>query len=449
MSPIVALIGRPNVGKSTLFNRMIRKRRTYDKPTAITEETPGVTRDRNYGPVEWEDREFTVVDTGGLYGEHRPLDDSEISRQVKEQALAAIEEADVVIHLLDGKSGLAPADTDLVKFLRKTGKKVLWVVNKIDADQHAERVIDFYPLGLDEIIPLSALSGYGFDEFMDRVCSSLPSREPYGPTAEEENAPIPKVAVVGRPNVGKSTLINSLLSRKRLVVTSTPGTTRDAIDTICTFYRKPYLFIDTAGIRKRVPSHSVEGFSVMRSLRSIERADIALIVLDAESGIVDQDQKIAGIVEESGKGAIFLLNKWDTVADPEREFKRLVKELRRRMWFLEFAPCITISGLEKKRVTKVFPLIDEIVDQRRKRVPTGELNRFLAKVTALKRIPLFRGREVKFFYMTQTGIEPPAFTIFVNYPSALRQNHGRYIEKALRDEYSFGGTPIRIYFKSR
>ncbi|MBA4348971.1 MAG: ribosome biogenesis GTPase Der [Thermodesulfovibrio sp.] len=465
MSSIVAIIGRPNVGKSTLFNRMIKKEIDSLKVPAITEKTPGVTRDRNYGTADWEGKKFTVVDTGGFYPEGVLTEEGETARQIREQIFFAIKEADVIIHLLDGKEGLNPSDAEMANMLRESGKKVLWVVNKIDIPAKEGRILEFYSIGANEIMPVSAISGFGFDELMDKIVSALPHAVPSDDTTSDAE-PVPRIAVVGRPNVGKSTLINSLLSKKRLVVSSAPGTTRDAIDSLCTYYSKKYLFVDTAGIRKKSGGYSmratrkllrgralqepsIERLSLISAVRSIERADVAVIVLDASEDISEQDQRIAGMAEEFGKSAIFLLNKWDKIEAAEEEYKRFAKEIKNKMWFMDYVPYITVSGLKKTRLTKIFPLIDEIIAERKKRIPTAALNKFLSKLIAFKPFPLYRGKEVKFFYITQIGIEPPSFAVFVNYPNAVRAQHTRYIEKALRNEYSFKGTPIKIYVKSR
>ncbi len=448
MSAIVAIVGRPNVGKSALFNRMLKHGGNALRSAAITESTPGVTRDRNYGETEWEGRRLMVIDTGGFYAEGIPGESDEIARQVKEQALFAIEEADLIIQLLDGKEDLTPSDLELANILRGSGKKILWVVNKIDSLSKEGRLAEFYRIGADEIFPVSAITGYDFDELMDKIISSLPS-ESFTEGSRRDSDSMPKIAVVGKPNAGKSTLINSLLGKKRLIVSPVPGTTRDAIDSICAYYGKKYLFIDTAGIRKKAPEYSIEGFSVIRAVKSIERADVVLIVLDISQGIAEQDQRIAGIVEEYGKGAIFLLNKWDLVEAPDAAYKIITRELKNKIWFMDYAPHITISGMEKKRTTKIFPLIDEIISERKKRITTGSLNKFLSKTRPLLPFPRYKGKEVKVFYMTQVNVEPPAFTIFANYPSAIKEQHLRNLEKALREEYSFTGTPIRIYVKSR
>lgn len=448
MHTLVAIVGRPNVGKSALFNRMIKRGAGAQKTAAITESTPGITRDRNYGQAEWEDKVFSVVDTGGFYAEGLPHESAEIAEQVREQAMLAIDEADVIVHLLDGKEGLTPSDEELSAVLRKSGKRILWVINKIDTPSKEDRTAEFYRIGADEVIPVSAITGYNFDEFMEKLIAALPP-EGAAPPVGQEIMELPKVAVVGRPNVGKSTLINTLLGKKRLVVSPIPGTTRDAIDSVCTYYGKRYLLIDTAGIRKKAQNYSVEGFSVLRALKSIERSDIAIIVIDAAQGIVEQDQRVAGIVHEYGKSALFLLNKWDLMQDPDRDYKRLMQELHTKIWFMEYVPVLTTSGLEKKRTGKIFPLIDEILADRAKRISTGELNKFLAQVLSSKPFPAYRGKELKFYYMTQVGTAPPTFTVFVNYPAAIKSQHLRFLEKALREQYSFKGTPVRIYVKSR
>jgi GTP-binding protein len=431
--PLVVIIGRPNVGKSTLFNRMTKTH------AAIVEDYPGVTRDRNYLEAEWEDNQFIVVDTGGFYPD--PPDD--IFTEIKEQALFAIAEGDVVIHLLDCKDGLTPSDIELSRLLRSSGKTLLCAVNKVDGPTHEQRLYEFYEIGADELWPLSAATGYGYDDFMDHLITLIPSHR-------EETSIYPKVAVVGKPNVGKSTLVNALLGKNRMIVSPVPGTTRDSIDSLCSYYGKKYLFIDTAGIRRKDKiGYSISRFSMVRSLRSIERSDIALIVLDAANRIAEQDQKIAGIVESYGKSAVFLLNKWDLVDMPEESYKKISKELYKKMWFMHYVPMLTVSALWKKRLTKVFPLIYAILRERKKRIPTATLNKCMGQDILNAKLSTFRGKRIKIYYTTQVGTSPPAFAVFTNYPLAFKEHHIRYIEKMLRNQFVFNGTPIRIYIKPK
>ncbi len=423
------IVGRPNVGKSTLFNRIVGFQ------AAIVEDVPGVTRDRNYMDAEWEDRAFVVVDTGGFYTRTPDY----IFEQIKEQALFAIEEADLIIHLLDGKEGLNPYDTELVELLRASGKRVIWAVNKVDAPTREERLYDFYSLGIGEPIGFSAATGYNFGELMDRAISELPP-------SREEPVDYPKIAIVGRPNVGKSTLVNSLLGKKRMLVSPEAGTTRDSVDSVCTYYGKKYLLIDTAGIRRKQRlSYTLDRFALVRAMRSIERCDVAVLLFDASKGIVSDDQKIAGMVHGYQKGAIFLLNKFDLVKEPEEELARLKRELDRKLWFFSHAPVLTTSGLTRKRVTKLFPIIDDVLKERAKRISTAELNRFLEKITA----PSYKGKKVKLAYMTQVASNPPIFAVFTNRPEGIKESFIRHLETRLREKYSFKGVPLRIHVRGK
>ncbi len=427
--PVVVIVGRPNVGKSTLFNRMV------GRPEAIVEDTPGVTRDLNYRDAEWEGKAYAAVDTGGFYPKH----DDNIFTQIKEQAIFAMDEADAIVHLFDGKEGLNPYDSDLAELLRASGKPVLWVVNKVDAVEREDRVIDFYSLGLENVMTVSAATGYNFDEFMEALFVLLPESEP-------EEVDYPKIAIVGRPNVGKSTLVNALLGKKRLLVSPVPGTTRDAIDTVCTYYGKKYLLIDTAGIRRKDrKGYSIERFAMVRTLRAIERADICVLLIDAKEGLVTEDQKIAGLVHDHGKSVLFVLNKWDLVEEPDKRYKRLTKVLDREMWFFPKASVLTTSGAEKKRITKLYPHIDELMAERKKRISTAELNKFLSTIS----VPPHKGKQVKLFYITQYRTEPPGFAIFTNRPDGIKDNHLRHIEARLREDFGFNATPIRIRVRGR
>ncbi|MEJ2254502.1 MAG: ribosome biogenesis GTPase Der [Nitrospirota bacterium] len=429
--PLVVIVGRPNVGKSTLFNRMV------GRSAAIVEDVPGVTRDLNYLDAEWEGKPFVAVDTGGFYPRH----DENIFVQIKEQALFAVQEADVVIHLLDAKDGLNPFDAELAALLRGSGKGVLWAVNKVDTSKQEPAALEFYSLGISEPVPVSAATGYNFDELMEKVAALLPEPAP------EEAREYPKVAVLGRPNVGKSTLVNALLGKKRLLVSPVPGTTRDAIDTLCTYYGRKYLLIDTAGIRRKdTRGYSIERFAMVRTLRSIERADVCLVLIDAAEGIVAEDQKIAGLVHSRLKGAVFVLNKWDLVTEHDKVLAELMKTLGRKLWFFAHAPVLTASSLERTRITKVFPLVDQVMEARRTRIPTAELNRFAQDIS----LPPHKGRKVKIHYMTQVAVEPPAFTLFTNFPEGIKPSSLRHVEARLRKAYpAFAGTPLRFFKKPR
>lgn len=428
------IVGRPNVGKSTLFNKMTRSQ------SAIVEDIPGVTRDRNYMGAEWEGKAFTVVDTGGFY----PDPPEDLFVQAKEQALFAVEEGDIIIHLLDGKEGLRPSDLELARLLRASGKKVLWAVNKVDAPTKGDRVYEFYKIGSEDLWAISAATGHGFEDFMERLHSLLPD-------FSGGEAAYPKIAIVGRPNVGKSTLVNALLGRKRMVVGEAPGTTRDAIDSLSAYHGRKYIIIDTAGLRRKGKvGYSIERFSMVRTIRSIERCDVAALVLDAVEGITEQDVKIAGIIKDYGRGAVFVLNKWDLVEEPDEALKSLRDALHRRIWFSRYAPLLTISGLVKKRITKIFPIVDTIIAERRKRIPTAELNRFFReRIASGMQLPLYKGRAVRLYYMTQVREGPPEFILFSNYAASVKESHIRFIEKGLREQFGFSGTPIRIYVRER
>ncbi len=460
MSSLVAIVGLPNVGKSTLFNRMIKNSQKNYSVTAITDKTPGVTRDRNYCDVQWGNKRFTVIDTGGLYFEEDKSND--ITVQVREQAIAAMQEADLILHVVDGQLGINPFDNEIARYIRESGKNFFLIVNKIDTHQKEDKIVDFYSLGA-EIIPVSGMTGYGFEELMEKISSLLPmSDEAAKIDAEREN--MPKIAVVGRPNVGKSTLINSILSKKRLIVSPTPGTTRDPIDTICSYYGRKYLFIDTAGIRKGLgrsfynqrivlqgklsQKNLLERQSIMYAIKSIERADIVLIVLDALEGITSQDQKIAGMVTDAGKGAIILLNKWDLVENPDKTYKDIIKTIHRKMWFMSYAPTLTISGLHRKKISKIFPLIDEINFERKRILKPAELDAILSEIFYSFQNIMQGAKDLRFLKIKQTGIAPPTFEIYTNRPSIIKNNLIIFAEKVIRSKFSFKGTSIRIFFKS-
>lgn len=432
--PLVVIFGRQNVGKSTLFNRIARRR------VSIVKDEPGVTRDRIYVDVEWEDKKFSLMDTGGFI----TGDSDSLIEQVKHHALYGVDEADIIIYLMDGRSGLTPTDMELSKLIRSYNKEVLWVVNKIDGPVNEKLLYDFYSIG-EKVIPVSAEHGVNFDAMMDEVVSRL---KPYTDSEDLEN--IPKIAIVGRPNVGKSTLLNSLVGKDRMIVSSQAGTTRDSVDSVCTYYGKNYLLIDTAGIRKKPKVlKGIESYSVGRAIRAIERCDAAFLLLDASQGIVEQDKKILHLIHSAHKGLVILINKWDVVEeDHEQTYKNFMRAIEYQMWgSANYAHVITTSGLTRKRVTKVFPIVDDILEARNTRISTGPLNKIVAQLNDT--LPVHKGRPVKVFYTTQVSNNPPSFTIFVNQPDGVKDNHVRYAEKLIRNQYSFKGTPIRIFVKKK
>ncbi len=430
--PIVAIVGRPNVGKSTLFNRILKERR------AVIEDIPGITRDRIYGKAEWEGKKFLVVDTGGFQRDA----EEEITKEVQKHVLMTIEEADVVIMMMDVENGLLPSDIDFVEMLRKYNKKVLYVVNKVDGSRKEKMLYDFYDLGVD-ILPLSALHGRGYDTLMDKVASMIPEVK-----IEEEQ--YPRIAIVGRPNVGKSTLVNSLLGKERMIVSPIPGTTRDAVDSICSYYKKKYVLIDTAGIRRKGKmAKTVEKYSFLRTLRNIETSDIVLIMLDASEGVVEVDQKIAGLVSSAKKPAIILYNKWDLVDASSVSVEQIKEAIYSKLWFMKYVPILTISALSKRRVTKIFPLVDKIIEESKKRISTHELNVFLRDVLSKQEPPMYKGRKVKIYYITQVKTTPPGFVIFTNKKEGIKEQYIKFLENQLRDRFSFMGVPVEFYIRQK
>ncbi len=438
MNPIVAIVGRPNVGKSTLFNRLTRRR------DAIVDDMPGVTRDRHYGDAVWDDQPFTLVDTGGILTD----DKDGFSRQIQTQVEEAIEDADVIILLLDGKTGVSPFDMELVRMLRAVEKPVLVAINKIDSPEQESMLADFYSLGLDDFFPVSAEHRYGISDFLDAMTATFEPQETKD-EADQSDETI-RLAVIGRPNVGKSSLVNRILGEERVVVSQVPGTTRDAIDTPCEVDGQRYLLIDTAGIRRKGKVHQrLEKFSVIKALKSLDRCHLALVVLDADEGITDQDISIAGYAHERGCGCIFLLNKWDLVEKDTYTADRYIENLRSAAKFLNFAPAITISAKTGLRVRKIFSLINKVYDQYAARIDTGPLNRIFERAVARNEPSLHRGRRIKFFYATQVSTRPPTFLAFVNYPDAVHFSYRRYLMNQIRSETGLTHTPIRLYFRKR
>ncbi|KPJ98662.1 MAG: hypothetical protein AMK71_11055 [Nitrospira bacterium SG8_35_4] len=431
--PIVAIVGVPNVGKSTLFNRIVKKRR------AIIEDFPGITRDRLYGDAEWNDKPFIVIDTGGFQHEQ----DEQFAGQVTRQVMMAVEEADVLIMMMDAEQGILPLDIELIGHLRKYGKKIFYAVNKIDGlKKETDLMGDFYSLGVD-LYPVSALNGNGYEDLMDHLAAMLPE-------VREGASDHPKIAIVGRPNVGKSTLVNSLLSKERMIVSPVPGTTRDAVDSVCSYYNKNYVLIDTAGIRKKGSmAKTVERYSFMRTLRNIEDCDVAVIVLEAPAGVVELDQKIAGLVHEARKGSLIVLNKWDLVNKDALSMDDVHKEVYRKLWFMKYSPILTISALSKQRVSRIFPLVNKIITESAKRISTHELNVFLRSTIAAKEPPMYRGKSVKIHYISQVKTNPPGFVIFTNKKAGIKAQYVKFMEGRLRERFAFEGTPVEFYVRQK
>ena len=434
MKPIVAIVGRPNVGKSTFFNRVTKTR------NALVDDFPGVTRDRHYGDAAWNGVDFTLVDTGGFPGD----DEDDFAHKIRSQIFQAIEDADVIILLLDGKNGISPFDEDVVRILRPLSQPVFFAVNKIDGVEQEVRLYDFYNLGIEKLYPISAEHRYGISDLLDDLTEILPK------TIAEEAGDIVRLAVVGKPNVGKSSLINRILGQKRLLVSDTPGTTRDAIDTVCDIDGKPYLIIDTAGIRRKARvSKKLEKFSIIKALRSLDRCDVALIVIDAHQGITEQDINIAGYAFDRGCGCILLLNKWDLVEKDNKTAKEYYDRLRMEAKFISFAPIITISALTGKRVFRIFDIVEEVFKQYTLRVGTGQINRIFEQAIIQNEPSLYRGRRLKFYYATQVSTRPPTFVCFVNYPEAVHFSYRRYLMNQIRVKAGLDKTPIRIIFRKR
>ncbi len=441
MKPIVALVGRPNVGKSTFFNRLIGQRK------AIVEDLPGTTRDRLYGDSDWNGRVFTVVDTAGLLFEEE--DESaplvEIARRVREQAQLAIDEADVIVFMVDTVDGLTTADADVAEVLRDTHKPVILAANRADNQERALNAVEFYALNLGEPIPMSAYHGIGTGDVLDRVAELLPVVE------EEDDDAAVKIAIVGRPNVGKSSLLNRLTGEQRSVVSAVPGTTRDSIDTAIDYQGNRVLLIDTAGIRRRGRvERGIEKYSVMRALRAIERADVALLLIDAEEGVTAQDTHIAGMILEQLKGVAILVNKWDLIVKDNETFNAFTRHVRDQFNFIPYAPLLFISAATGQRVDQVIPLALEIAQERQRRVPTSELNTLLREVTfAHPPTAIHKGAHLRIYYATQPQVAPPVFLFFANDADQIHWGYGRYLENSIREKYGYTGTPLKIVFRSR
>ena len=434
MKSVVAIIGRPNVGKSTLFNRITRRR------DAIVDDRPGVTRDRHFGNAVWDDHSFMLVDTGGFISG----DDDPFAGPIRYQVEQAVEEADVVVLVLDGKGGISPFDHDLINWLRAVNRPVFYAVNKIDGLEQEDHLYEFYTLGIERLYPVSAEHGYGVSDFLDDLVKTFP---PHLEVADQKHI---RIALVGRPNVGKSSLINRLIGQERQVVSEEPGTTRDAIDTLCEHGGQSYLLVDTAGIRRKAKVDlKLEKFSIIKALKRLERCDVALVVLDASEGITEQDIKVAGYANERGCGTIFVLNKWDLVDKKNNPPRQFEEQLRYASKFLTYAPVLTVSALSGQRTHKIFPMVNVLYKQYITRIGTGQINRIITKATTRTEPPLHKGRRLKFYYTTQISEGPPTFVSFVNYPDAVHFSYQRYLLNQIRTETGLDKVPLRLYFRQR
>jgi GTPase len=436
MKPLIAIIGRPNVGKSTLFNRI------SDRKKAIAIDQPGATRDRNYTEASWNGRAFTIVDTGGF----EPISTEKILIQMREQTTLAMEQADMIIFLMDGKEGLTPSDQEIAKLLRSYKQPVFYAVNKIDGPRHEQDVLEFYRLGVEPLYTISSEHGRGVDDLLDAVTASIPEEE--APPDEEEQRI--RIAVVGRPNVGKSSLVNKILGYERTIVNPTPGTTRDSIDTPFERGDRKYILVDTAGIRRKSRiSQNLEKYSVIEALRTLDRCDVALVLIDAEEGVTDQDARIAGLALEKGVAVILVLNKWDLVEKDNSSIGVYVNKLRDGLKFLQFAPIAFVSALSGQRVGRIFDLVESVYDEYTKRVPTAELNVQVERFVSENPAPMYRNRPNKVVYATQTRVKPPTFVFFVREPKAIHFSYERYLANRIREGLGFESVPIRLLFRKR
>ena len=434
--PIVAVVGRPNVGKSTLFNTLAGEK------ISIVEDTPGVTRDRIYADVTWLDYAFTLIDTGGI----EPESDDLILKHMRMQAELAMETADCILFLTDVKQGLVDADYQVADMLRRASKPVVLVVNKVDNfDKYMPDVYEFYNLGIGDPHPISASSKLGLGDMLDEVLAVL------GPESfEEEEDDRPKIAIVGKPNVGKSSLVNKLLGEERVIVSDIAGTTRDAIDTEIRYDGTDYVFIDTAGLRRKSKvKESIERYSTIRTVAAIERADVVLMMIDAVEGVTEQDAKIAGLAHDRGRGLIIAVNKWDAVEKDNSSVKKYTEDIRKILSFVPYAEIIFISAKTGQRTGKIFELIQTVIANHSMRIQTGVLNEIMTEAVAMQQPPSDKGKRLKLFYMTQVAVKPPTFVIFVNSKELMHFSYQRYIENQIRETFGFSGTPIRILIRER
>ena len=432
--PLVAVVGRPNVGKSTFFNKVVGKR------VSIVEDTPGVTRDRIYAEAEWSGVHFALIDTGGIEPDSKDI----ILSQMREQAEVAMDTSDVILFMTDGKDGVTASDREVASMLMRTGKQVVLAVNKVDTAKLPEDFYDFYELGLGEPRPISAANMLNLGDLLDRIVESFPE----GAGTEEEDSI--KLAMIGKPNVGKSSLINKLLGENRVIVSPIAGTTRDSIDTPFEKDGEKYLLIDTAGIRRKSKvNENIEKFSVIRAVAAIERCDVCLLMIDAQEGITEQDKKIAGIAHEAGKGIVVVVNKWDLIEKETNTMNEFRKHIARELTFMSYAPVVFISVLTGQRVNNVIKMAKYVAENRAMRVPTGRLNNLISDAIMMKQPPSDKGRRLKIYYVTQVGVKPPLFSFKVNSRPLMHFSYARYMENKIREAFGFEGTSIKFVFREK
>lgn len=434
--PVVAIVGRPNVGKSTLFNALA------GEMISIVKDTPGVTRDRIYADVTWLDKEFTMIDTGGIEPDSKDI----ILSQMREQAQIAIDTADVIIFITDVKQGLVDADSKVADMLRRSGKPVVLVVNKVDNfDKYMADVYEFYNLGIGDPVPISAASRLGLGDMLDIVAENFPEG-----SAQAEDDDRPRVAIVGKPNVGKSSIINKLLGENRVIVSDIAGTTRDAIDTEILHNGKEYIFIDTAGLRRKNKiKEELERYSIIRTVTAVERADVVLMVIDATEGVTEQDAKIAGIAHERGKGVIIVVNKWDAIEKNDRTMREYESDIRQVLSYMPYAEIMYVSAATGQRLNQLYDMIDMVIENQTLRIATGVLNEIMTEAVAMQQPPSDKGKRLKLYYITQVAVKPPTFVIFVNDKELMHFSYTRYLENKIREAFGFRGTSLKFFIRER
>ena len=434
--PVVAIVGRPNVGKSTLFNALA------GEMISIVKDTPGVTRDRIYADVTWLDKEFTMIDTGGIEPDSKDI----ILSQMREQAQIAIDTADVIIFITDVKQGLVDADSKVADMLRRSGKPVVLVVNKVDNfDKYMADVYEFYNLGIGDPVPISAASRLGLGDMLDIVAENFPEG-----SAQAEDDDRPRVAIVGKPTVGKSSIINKLLGENRVIVSDIAGTTRDAIDTEILHNGKEYIFIDTAGLRRKNKiKEELERYSIIRTVTAVERADVVLMVIDATEGVTEQDAKIAGIAHERGKGVIIVVNKWDAIEKNDRTMREYESDIRQVLSYMPYAEIMYVSAATGQRLNRLYDMIDMVIENQTLRIATGVLNEIMTEAVAMQQPPSDKGKRLKLYYITQVAVKPPTFVIFVNDKELMHFSYTRYLENKIREAFGFRGTSLKFFIRER